>query len=76
MKLIYALLAAACVVATPAAANPPEKEQRVEKRESERSPYSNRVQAKKRLIRDAIREARKEDKGVYRFRRAQKTDPD
>lgn len=78
MKKIIIGIAIAAFLAVPALGdNPerrperperPERSQRVERGDRAPNPYSNVEQARKRRIRDAIREADRPRRGTYRFK--------
>lgn len=68
-RLLVFLLTAAALLLPHTAAAEPDREERVERRERAPSPYSNRTQARKREIREAVREATQDDTDHYRFRR-------
>lgn len=80
MKKIIIALALAALTSAPAVAEPterrPERPERTQKADRAPNPYSNAEQARKRRIREAVREANQPRPGVYRFKTIRDRAPD
>ena len=81
MKKIIIAIALGFALASPASGEEPRRDRADRAERSERvdrapNPYSNAEQAKRRRIRDSIREAQREDRGRYRFKSSQRRDPE